>query len=160
MIVSARVLQILREHGFTGWSTYPVTVFDKQGSALEGYAGLAITGRCGPVDIARSSIVLREYPGGWFPMFLGRFFDLDSWDSSDLFMERADERGDVTLFRYATARVARALQRARVRQLQITPVADFEIDANGYRIGKPNLMPVDFDQRVSDAYVRQGVPRP
>jgi hypothetical protein len=123
MIISARVLQILRGQGFTGWSTYPVSVVDKYGVAIEGYSGLAITGRCDAVDIARSSVVIREYSGGWFPMFRGRFFGLDSWDGSDLFMERADERGDYTLFRYATSRVALALKRAQVRQLKITPVA-------------------------------------
>jgi hypothetical protein len=160
MIVSARVIRILEEQGFTGWSTYPVAVSDKSGDVIEGYAGLAITGRCDPVDIARSSVVVREYPAGWFPKFRGRFLDLESWDGSDLFMERPDDRGDSTLFMYATALVARALRRAKVRPLVVTRLTDFEMDAAGYGIGKPNRMPADFEQRVTAAYARQGVPRP
>jgi hypothetical protein len=160
MIVSDRVIRIFEEHRFTGWSTYPVAVSDRSGHEIEGYAGLAITGRCDPVDIARSSVVLREYPAGWFPNFRGQFFDLDSWDGSDLFMERPDERGDFTVRRYATGRVARALQREKVRQLTVVSLTDVEIDAVGYRIGKPHRMPADFEQRVADAYASQGVPRP
>jgi hypothetical protein len=59
MIVSTRVVRVLTEHGITGWATYPVTVSDKRGDEVEGYVGLAITGRCDRVDIARSSVVVR-----------------------------------------------------------------------------------------------------
>ncbi len=122
--------------------------------------GLAITGRCDAVDITRSSVVVREHPAGWFPVFRGMFFDLDSWDGSDLFMERCDDRGGFTIFRYATAPAAQILQREKVRPLRFTPLGELEMDAVGYGIGKPHLMPADFEQRVADAYARQGVPRP
>jgi hypothetical protein len=160
MIVSARVIRTLQEHRVTGWSTYPVVVSDRHGDVVEGYAGLAITGRCDPIDIARSSVVVREYPAGWFPKFRGRFLELDSWDGSDLFMERPDARGDLTLLRYATARVVRVLERAKVRPLRFTRLSELEIDVADYSVGKPHLMPADFEQRVADAYARQGIPRP
>jgi hypothetical protein len=159
LIVSARVIRILKDHGFTGWATYPVEVSDKSGDVIEGYVGLAITGRCDRADITLSSVVLREFPAGWFPSFRGQYFDIDAWDGSDLFMERPDDRGDFTLHRYATARVARALHREKVRQLSATAVSDVEIPAIVYR-SKPHLMLADFEHRVSDAYARQGVPRP
>jgi hypothetical protein len=93
-------------------------------------------------------------------MFRGLFFDLGSWDGSDLFMERADDRGDFTLSRYATSRVVRALKRQKVRHLKTTPVSDYEIDAVGYGIGNPHRLPSDFQERLADAYARQGVPQP
>jgi hypothetical protein len=160
VVVSARVICILQEHRFTGWSTYPVVVSDKHGVAVDGFAGLAITGRCDPIDIARSSVVVREYPAGWFPKLRGRFFDVGSWDGSDLFMERPDACGDFTLFRYATARVVQVFEREKVRPLRFTRLRELEMEVAVYGVGKPHLMPADFEQRVADAYARQGVPRP
>ena len=40
------------------------------------------------------------------------------------------------------------------------PIGDFEMDAVGYGIGKPRRLPADFEERVADAYARQGVPEP
>ena len=42
--VSDRVIGLLRDGGFTGWDTYPVEVFLKDGSRLPGYRGLMVTG--------------------------------------------------------------------------------------------------------------------
>ena len=49
-IVSQRVVDVLHSNRFTGWTTYPVEVYAKDGQRIEGYAGLAIVGRCGPLD--------------------------------------------------------------------------------------------------------------
>jgi len=47
MAISSRVVALFREHGFTGWSTYPVRVFGRKGEPIEGYHGFAVTGRVG-----------------------------------------------------------------------------------------------------------------
>jgi hypothetical protein len=52
------------------------------------------------------------------------------------------------------------LRREKVRQVSLTRVTEFEMATFGYAIGKPHLIPADFEQRVADAYARQGVPRP
>jgi hypothetical protein len=160
LIVSARVVRLFEEQRITGWSTYPVTVSDKHGNAVEGYVGLAITGRCDRIDLARSSVIVREFPGGWFPRFRGFHVDRAAWDGSDLFMERPDCRGGFTTSKYATARVVDVLRRARIRNIKMTPLADVENDVSMYRIAGAYLLPADIDQRIADAYARQGVPRP
>jgi hypothetical protein len=92
LIVHQRVLDVLDNAGATGWTTYPVEVRNKAKS-VSGFVGLAISGRCDPIDVGRSEIVLEQMPGGWFPRFRGRCFDPGSWDGCDLFMERRDSQG-------------------------------------------------------------------
>src|SRR3954452_17883885 len=48
-LVSEPFRQALEEHRFTGWTTYPARILLGQGSDLEGYACLGVTGRCGPI---------------------------------------------------------------------------------------------------------------
>lgn len=122
-------------------------------------------GRGTPSDVvwttcAHPMVVSARDPAGWFPRFRGRYFDVDSWDGTDLFMERPDERGRITLHRYVASRVARALRRENIRQLEIRALADIELHAEGVRIGTPDQMPADYEGRAAEAYARQGVPRP
>src|SRR5437588_991555 len=91
--VHQRVIDVLLDNRFTGWSTYPAVVCDKSGLEYAHYHGLVITGRCGQRNLSASKIELSEYPGGWFPNFVGHYFDETSWDGSDLFMEEGDESG-------------------------------------------------------------------
>lgn len=51
---SDRVIDLLRDEGFTGWDTFPVEVYLKDGSRLLGYQGLIVTGKCGALDPAAS----------------------------------------------------------------------------------------------------------
>src|SRR5438552_6317646 len=85
LVVHRRVVQLLRDHGFTGWRSYVVSVIDKGGDYHPEYGGLVILGRCGPADLSRSVVVLSqsrsEYQvGSRFPQFLGYYFPEDSWD--------------------------------------------------------------------------------
>ena len=159
-IISRRVIQLLETGGFTGWDSYPVDLVDKAGEWVPGYVGLMVTGRCDPVDLSRSDVVLREFPGGWFPNLRGRFFPPESWDGSDLFMERQDERGSSTLTVFVTARLIRALRRERIKNLDMEHIAEVEISTAVYTIGKAYRLPHDFEARLAQAYERQGILRP
>jgi hypothetical protein len=86
IIIADSVVQLLRTHGFTGWSLYPTSVRDKQGQPVPGHSGLAVTGRCGNLDQSMSPKVPRIFPGGIFPVWKGLLFDPESWDGSDFFM--------------------------------------------------------------------------
>ena len=55
--VSDRVVDLLRDGGFTGWDTYPIEVFLKDGSRLPGYRGLMVTGGKCDTDISLSEQV-------------------------------------------------------------------------------------------------------
>lgn len=120
VIVADPVVQLLRSHGFTGWSLYEVSVHDKQGQQVPGYSGLAITGRCGPIDWAKGIEVPRIFPAGIFPVWKGLFFDPASWDGSDLFMP--EKSGSVLV----VGEVKKALERAKVRNVDFTPLDQFE----------------------------------
>ena len=60
-------------------------VFSKDGDRLQGYVGLSIRGRCGPIDDSLSERVPKQYPGGVFPVLKGMYFDPATWDGSDVF---------------------------------------------------------------------------
>jgi hypothetical protein len=121
IVVSDRVIGILSEEGFTGWDTYPVTVVGQDGRVIENYRGLAITGRCGPLDSSMSLVVLRQYPAGTFPVRRGRFFDPSTWDGSDLFMP---QRPAEHVFALAEVRVA--FNRARIRNVEFQRIDELE----------------------------------
>jgi len=153
-------VDLLEQHGLTGWRTYAVHVTDKAGESHPDYAGLSMVGRCGPVDLSRSVVVLSQYPGGWFPHFLGHYFAEDSWDGSDVFMEREDSTGRVTARIFVTEKVREALDRAEVKNLRLQRLTEKSVMTSIYEIGSSHLLPCDFSQRVDAAYARAGVSRP
>ena len=79
-------------------------VIDRLGVVHKNYAGSQVLGRCGAVDLSRSAVILKKYPGGWFPNLLGHFFDEGSWDSSDLFMHATDAKGRVSAHIFVTVK--------------------------------------------------------
>ncbi|MFN8149665.1 MAG: hypothetical protein U0R24_00875 [Solirubrobacterales bacterium] len=88
-LVSPKFLRLLDEHGFTGWTTFPVELALDISQALEGYRGLAITGRCGRIEEEMSERITLPPPvpqGHSRPGLRGLCFEPDSWDGSDLFM--------------------------------------------------------------------------
>ena len=123
IIVADSVVQLLRSHGFTGWSLYEVSVRDKQGQRVPGYSGLAITGRCGPIDYSRTVVVPRIRPAGIFPIGKGLLFDPESWDGSDLFMP-AENVG----YKFMVEEVKKAFERAKIRNVAFTPLDQFEVE--------------------------------
>jgi hypothetical protein len=160
VFVHARVLELFEANGFTGWTSYPAEVVSKSGVAIPDYFLLGIIGRCGPVDLSRSRIVLLEYPGGWIPHFRGRYFDPDTWDGSDLFMHAPDSLGKVMLHRFVTDPVRRALRRAKIYNLDFERPTDSYVPTNNYTIGLRHLLPDNFEARVAATYAKGGVPRP
>lgn len=88
-IASDAFVNTLRMNAFTGWSIFPVAISPKKGVELGGYAGFAVTGRCGPIDDSLSQQIILEppVPGGEATAGLrGMCWDPSSWDGSDFFM--------------------------------------------------------------------------
>jgi hypothetical protein len=122
-LVSAKLQDVLDEHGFTGWTTFPVMVIDDDGAELPGYAGLAVTGRCGPIDDRLSErITLPPHFGGGPERrgLRGIYFRPDSWDGSDLFAPK--DSASV----YVVERVKDALAAAGVTNVQFERLSEFE----------------------------------
>ena len=121
IIVHERVVQLLEEQRFTGWTTYPVEVYGRDGQHIPGYHGLAVTGRCGPIDRDRSVVELKQFPGRVAPVWVGLYFDPATWDGSDIFMPQEGWYGPIVV-----ERVRQAFRRARVKNVQFTRLDEVE----------------------------------
>ena len=114
-LASNAMLAAVREAELTGWSTWPARVLDTGGSSVGDHTGLAITGRCGPIDPALS----RPTPGNEFTM-TGKHFAPGTWDGSDLFFP--DDGGGL----FCTARARDALLAAGIGGLEFVPLSEAE----------------------------------
>jgi len=86
--VSKKVIDLLEENHFTGWSTYPVEVSDRKGNKLPEYYGFAVTSYAGERDKSRSPIVEKDpitESGKKYSVYKGFYFDEAKWDGSDIF---------------------------------------------------------------------------
>jgi len=126
-IIHQRVVDLLTLGGVTGWATYPVQVFDREGLPAPGYHGLSITGRCRSMylDAAHSEVVYEELPGGLCPYYKGLYITTDSWDGSDIFTS-ADHETDYLV---VTEKVRDLLTKARVTNVRLYPVSDVRVMA-------------------------------
>jgi len=126
-IVHERVVEALMSANLTGWDTYPVQVFTRDGKAAADYHGFAITGRCGSLflDKEHSEVVYQDYPGGRFPKYKGLFVTTDSWDGSDLFIAADGKTG----WKVVTQRVVEIFRRKKVTNVSFEPVSEVLVDA-------------------------------
>jgi hypothetical protein len=84
-LFSDRIFQCFTEKEFTGWATFPVGVAGKDGANVLGYKGLAVTGRCGPIDPSLSIRMPRPNGPPDKEVMMGLYFDIGSWDGSHIF---------------------------------------------------------------------------
>lgn len=126
--VHQRVVDILSQHNFKGWSVYPVEVYGRKGEPIPDYYGFAITGRGGEEDISRSQLVTKPAPterGRPYQVYLGMYFHPEQWDGSDLFF--------VNGHRVVQERVVKAFKRAKISNVQFISLPDVELDAYFFR---------------------------
>lgn len=84
-LISDRFRHALEESGITGWKCYPIELYDKKGNKIDGYHGLSIIGRAGRMQrYERPPLEL-----GYSPDSDGCYFDLSTWDGSDMFILEA-----------------------------------------------------------------------
>lgn len=120
MVVSDRVVALLRDSRLTGWSTYPVEVIGKDKTVISGYQGLAIVGRCASPNPELSRPRENVYPGGVFTDWYGFYFDESSWDGSDLFMPTT------TFHVLATEAVMRLFKKNKVTNVEFTRLDEYK----------------------------------
>jgi len=119
--ISQRLVDILKNNNFTGWTTYQVKVFDKQGNSLPGYYGLSITSSVGRRDFSLSQIVLKPISSHGKPteVHRGLYFKKERWDGSDIF--RIEDSHKIM-----TKKVKEVLVREKIRNILLTPLAEYE----------------------------------
>jgi hypothetical protein len=114
-VISQRFADVLNASGATGWSTYPVELHGKSAELIEGYYGLAVTGRCGPLLGERSRLEMRVGPSGKSITYkVGFYFDEATWDGSDVFTPND------TAFVFVSDKVKRALEKAKITNVAFT----------------------------------------
>jgi len=87
-LISHHLGEVMNKYDLTGWKTFPVTIYDKQGSLVVGYRGLSIIGRSGPIIYNDATVFnKRLVPNGSMNKYYkGMFIDPDTWDKSDIFL--------------------------------------------------------------------------
>ncbi|WP_416438984.1 imm11 family protein [Phnomibacter sp. MR] len=87
-LISNRIREILLENEISGWSSYNIELYDKKGEIVPGYWGFAVHGRVGKIAYSEDTIIgKRLIPDGPLCSFyVGKFFNLNSWDSSEIFL--------------------------------------------------------------------------
>jgi hypothetical protein len=117
-VVSQTFVDALSSAGCSGWSLFPVTVYDKRGAPASGFHGFQVLGECGPLDWRRSQPVPVELPGGVFPRLKGMYFTEGTWDGSDVF--GPTDKG----FVFMTEKAVLALKRSRVSNMDAEPIEE------------------------------------
>lgn len=120
--VSESVVRILRENEVSGWSLYPVEVFDNDGDLLPNYHGIAVTGAECEADYGRSAIVTKPPPtsyGRSYDVYQGLYFNEEDWDGSDIFW--------VGGIRVVVKKVKELLEKNNVKNVLFTPLSQREV---------------------------------
>ena len=120
--VSEEVIQLLRDNHVTGWSTYPVEVYDQEGYLHSRYHGLAVTGAVCEADYSLSTVVTKPPPtpsGRSFDVYKGLHFKEDEWDGSDMFW--------VAGVRVVVDRVRMIFEQSKASNVNFTPLTEREI---------------------------------
>ena len=107
----------------TGWTTYAVEVYGKDGERIEGLHGFAVLGRCGSVLWSKGQriIVPAATPAGRATTgWRGLYFDADGWDGNDIFLPR--NYGSVIV----TERARAAVEDAGLKNFHFTRLTEFE----------------------------------
>jgi hypothetical protein len=120
--VSSHIVELLVTHNISGWSTYPVELFDLNGSRLPEYHGFVITGPECRRDKTRSEVITKPAPtptGKPFQVYKGVFFEEEDWDGSDFFFVRKG-------IRVASHNVKRIFAQAKIINIRMVPLTEVE----------------------------------
>lgn len=127
LVVSQRVVNLLKAHGITGWATYAVEVRDKKGNPVPGYYGFAVTGKAGEQDLRRGEVIDKPpiVPGGKpYQVLRGIYFEDDYWDGNDFCLM------GTTLTIIVTRRVVQLFKRYRIRNVEFIRLPEVEVDVH------------------------------
>jgi len=121
-LISDRFVGVLE--GFSGWQMYPVEIYAEDGKLVPGYQGLAVTGRCGPIDDDLSPVMVLPPPvpeGEAMPHRIGIRFWPETWDGSHVFMPEG------TGWVLVTQEVRDALTTAKITGIELHRITEIEL---------------------------------
>jgi hypothetical protein len=150
--ISQTLVDILQRNNLTGWSTIPTKVLTKSGNhTIDNYFALTVTGRANAIDYLQTDIVFKQFPGGQFPYFKGLYFAPESWDSSDIFMERPDSDGKSSAFVYVTKKFVDTFKKNKVKNISFVNFNDYLTDCEMIKIGATETMRMNIDEKIKNA---------
>jgi len=123
VVISVRVQELLRAENATGWGTYPVEVYGRQGEHLPGYVGLMVSGRAGRQDKSRGDLLRKPAltrSGQPYDVRRGLYFAEDRWDGSDVCVVQGT--GVIVV----TERARELFRRGRITNVRFTRLSEFE----------------------------------
>lgn len=122
-LMSDKMKSLLQENKLTGWKSFSIRLLDKKENELQGYSGLSITGKCGPIDISKSEVFKKRLvPNGpRCTFYKGLYVGLDEWDGSDFFLPRHNY-GTIT-----TTKAAGVIKSNKLTNIRLTNLAEIEI---------------------------------
>jgi hypothetical protein len=124
--VSNRFVNLLKENNITGWQTFPLSVFNKQGEKVEGYRGFSVTGKAGKIDYSKSEIVDRQFvpDGPVCKYYKGLSFNESKWDNSDFFIL------EDTIQTIVTEKVYKIIIENKLTNFELINLVDYESSVN------------------------------
>lgn len=109
-LFSDRIIQLLKDNNITGWKTYPIILFDRNGNVIKGYNGFSVTGRAGKIhELVPESEIIYEERNRY------RQWERASWDGSDF----AHIEGRFKTI--CTNKVKDVFMKAKIKGLKFTP---------------------------------------
>lgn len=121
-LLRSSVVDMLTEEGFSGWSATLCQLERDPAVAAGSLYLLSVTGRCGPIQHAKSETLMTRYPAGFFPCRRGVYFDPSTWDGADFFIPVRGYNAVIV-----TERVKDAFEKRRIRNIGFTALNVIEI---------------------------------
>jgi hypothetical protein len=97
-LFSKRSIDLFQANNFSGWRVEPVSLSGKDNEAISDYYALFVTGFCGRLDNSLSIKKTRKTKSGKgsIDVWVGLYFDVESWDGSDMFTPEGTQHTFVT----------------------------------------------------------------
>ena len=120
-VVSGRIIELLKTNAITGWSSIPVKI---KGYEKFEYYLFTITGRCSSINYEDSEPFMKQPftpTGKPIDAKRGLYFNLSSWDGSDVFTP------EDSMFTFVTEKVKKLLSEQNATNIILENITKFEI---------------------------------
>ena len=119
-LISEQFKTILDKNRITGWVTYPIKLFDKEGNEIFGYYGFSVIGRCGELNFKNCELVEKKLvPHGPLCQFY-KGVKIDFWDGSDFCLPKNSTQIIVS------PKTAELLKQSKLSNVQLENLAERE----------------------------------
>ncbi len=119
-LISEKLKGLLEENRLTGWTIFPIKLYDKKGKEIHGYHGFSIVGRCVSISYEKSEIIeKRLVPTGPICRFY-KGVTIENWDGTDFFTP------EKTYEIFISKKAAEVLEKNKITNLRLQNLSDFE----------------------------------